>query len=204
MKKLTQEEIKQIVEAHNDWWYSNGKVGKRADFSNTDLSGLDFSGLDLNKAIFEGANLTNTDFSGAELREADFKNADLRRTYFNGADLYGAYINCTDLSGTDFRGAILKNTNLSTEDIRGANISGATFDKTYYQVNCAGDTNILFCVEDDKVVFCCWEHTLAGFEQWIKGAFGENSEASNKKYYTQYMAVVEFFKKMVELHNEKE
>ena len=199
MKKLTQEEIEQIIRVHIEWCDSDGRYGKQADFSDTDLSGLDFSGLDLNKAIFKGAILNNTDFSGAELRDANFKNADLRQTYFNGADLYGASFENADLSGTVFCDANLKNTQLNIEDIRGANIIGAMFDKTYYQVACGGNSRILFCVEDDKVSYCCWNKTLAEFERFIEDFYGENGIFPSKKHYTQYMAVVEFFKKMVEV-----
>ena len=50
MKKITEEELKEILEQHRLWLDSNGKEGKRANLT----------GADLRRANLTGANLTNT------------------------------------------------------------------------------------------------------------------------------------------------
>ena len=76
MKKITQEELKEILEKHKKWML-NEDGGERADLADTDLS----------YAVLQGANLQY-----ANLRGANLQNADLARTYLRNADLKGADI----------------------------------------------------------------------------------------------------------------
>ena len=116
---------------------------------------------------------------------ADLSNADLR-----GADLSGA-----DLSGADLSGA----------DLSGADLSGADLDKTYYQIVRIGSrvATTTYCVEADNVVCGCWNDykggTLDEFRKRVESVYGENGKPPNKKYYTQYIAAIEFFEKMAKL-----
>ena len=172
--KITQKKLKEIIASHGKWLRcENG--GERADLRNANLSGADLSGADLN-----GANL-----SGADLCEADLSGADLC-----GADLSGA-----DLSGADLNGA----------DLNGANLSGADLGKTYYQIVRIGRRNATttYCVEDDNVVCGCWNNykggTLEEFKKRVESVYDEEGKTPNKKYYTQYMAAIEFFEKMAKL-----
>ena len=58
-------------------------------------------------------------------------------------------------------------------------------------------------MEDDNVVCGCWNDckggTLAEFRKRVESVYDENGEKPNKKYYTQYMAAIEFFEKMAVL-----
>ena len=94
-------ELKKILELHTKWL--NGEEGgKRADLSDTDLSGADLIRADLSDA----------DLSGADLRRADLRRADL-----SGADLSSADLRWANLSGANLRWA-----NLSHADLTGANL----------------------------------------------------------------------------------
>lgn len=124
--------------------------------------------------------------------KADLSNVDLSFTDLRCADL-----RCADLSFTDLRCA-----NLNGAKLSGANLSGANLSKTYYQIVRIGsrEATTTYCVEDDKVVCGCWNNykggTLAEFKKRVESVYSEEGKTPNKKYYTQYMAAIEFFEKM--------
>ena len=66
MKKITRNELNEILKEHKKWLHGNG--GKQADLRYADLRGADLRYADL-----RGANLSNADLSGADLRYADLK-----------------------------------------------------------------------------------------------------------------------------------
>ena len=138
----------------------------------------------------ERADLSNAYLRGAYLRGAYLRGADLSNAYLRGAYLRGA-----DLSGADLRGA----------DLSGADLSGADLDKTYYQIVRIGSrvATTTYCVEADNVVCGCWNDykggTLDEFRKRVESVYGENGKPPNKKYYTQYIAAIEFFEKMAKL-----
>lgn len=177
--RIAQEKLKEIVASHCVW-IRNEAGGKRADFRYADLRFADFSGANLSDAILVGANFCNANFRGADLRHTDLCGADLR---------------CADLRFADLCGA-----NLS-----GANLSSTNLCDTYYQVVRIGSRNATttYCVEKDNVVCGCWNNyrggTLEEFKKRVESVYGENSKKPNKKYYTQYMAAIEFFEKMAKL-----
>ena len=141
----------------------------------------------------EKANLGDENLGGADLRGADLRGANLR-----GANLFGA-----NLYGADLRGVNLDDINLD-----GTNLSVAKLDQTYYQITRIGSRNgtTTYCVEDNNVVCGCWNKhkggKLAELKKRIESVYGENGKTPNKKYYTQYMAAVEFFTKMAKLAKE--
>ena len=167
--KITQEKLKEIIASHGKWLRCENG-GERAD-----LSGADLNGADLN-----GANLSGADLSGADL---------------SGADLNGANLCEADLNGA----------NLCEADLSGANLSGADLSKTYYQIVRIGRRNATttYCVEDDNVVCGCWNNykggTLEEFKKRVESVYGKEGKMPHKKYYTQYMAAIEFFEKMAKL-----
>ena len=114
---------------------------------------------------------------------------------------HGKWLRCENggeragLSGADLSGA----------DLGGAYLSGADLGKTYYQIVRIGRRNATttYCVEDDNVVCGCWNDykggTLEEFKKRVESIYGEEGKKPNKKYYTQYMAAIEFFEKMAKL-----
>ncbi len=50
MTKMTQDEIKEILEEHLQWITTGGKEGKRANLTGTNLTGANLSNADLTGA----------------------------------------------------------------------------------------------------------------------------------------------------------
>ena len=143
------------------------------------------------------------------------KKADLRDANLGGADLGGADLRGADLRGANLRGANLRGANLRGADLGGAylgdaDLGDADLNKTYYQITRIGSRNATttYCVEDDNVVCGCWNNyrggTLEEFKKRVESVYGKDGKTPDKKYYTQYMAAVEFFEKMVKLAKRKE
>ena len=109
MKKISQEELKQILEKHKVYTTTLGEEGERADLKGTDLSDAD---------------LRRANLSGADLRGADLKWADLTGANLSGADLRGANLSGADLREANLSGADLEEANLEGADLREANLSG--------------------------------------------------------------------------------
>ena len=187
--RITQEKLKEIIASHGKWLrYENG--GERAN-----LSGADLSGAVLRCAVLRCADLRGADLRDANLIGADLSGADLRDANLDGAVLRCAVLRCADLSGKDLRDA----------NLGGAVLSGADLNKTYYQIARVGSRNATttYCVEDDNVVCGCWNNykggTLEEFQKRVESVYGEEGKMPRKKYYTQYMAAIEFFEKMTKL-----
>lgn len=207
--KITQEELKKIIASHGKWLRNKGD-GERANLKGADLRGADLRGADL-----KGANL-----KGADLKGADLRGANLRGAYFRGADLEDANLESADLGYANLKGANLKGADLRDVDLRGADLGGAylkgaylggaylkdaDLNKTYYQITRIGSRNATttYCAEDDNVVCGCWNNyrggTLEEFKKRVESVYGKDGKTPDKKYYTQYMAAIEFFEKMVKL-----
>ena len=104
---MTQEKLREVLEAHKRWLNSDGKEVEKADLHGTDLINADLHGADLSNADLSNANLSNANLSYADLREADLHEADLREA---------------ELINTDLRNADLSNADLREADLRGANL----------------------------------------------------------------------------------
>ena len=107
MKKLTQEQIKKILEGHKHWFNEDCKGWETmmADFSYCELNHTD---------------LSHTNLHGANLSYADLRYANLRNTNLSGANLSYADLRDADLSYANLRDANLRNTNLCYADLRDA------------------------------------------------------------------------------------
>ena len=119
MKKITEEELKEILEQHKLWLDSNGKEGKRADLSGADLRYATLSDADLRYATLTDANLTMADLSGADLTGANL----------TGANLTGANLTRVDLTGADLRRANLTEADLRRANLRRANLTNTIIDE---------------------------------------------------------------------------
>lgn len=89
MRKITAEELKDILARHKKWLY-NKEGGEQADLG-AYLQGIDLQGADLQSAILREANLRGADFQCADLLCANLRGADLRDADLRNADLRGAY-----------------------------------------------------------------------------------------------------------------
>ena len=70
MRKISKEELKQILEKHKIYITTSGKEGERAYLNRADLRGADLSWVNLSGADLKGANLSRANLSGANLEGA--------------------------------------------------------------------------------------------------------------------------------------
>lgn len=132
LRKITQDELEEILEKHKLWLESDGYDGERADLSYTDLSGLNLVNANLSRANLRSANMAGADlrlsklrFSllsdvnlvGAKLTYANMKFANLERANLGYADLTFASLTTVDLFHTNLTGA-----NLTNADLKDANL----------------------------------------------------------------------------------
>ena len=118
MKKISDEELRKVLNLHEKWLRGE-KNGVRADLSCTDLSNKDLSYTNLTAANLDYALLENSDlrcsflnstnFLGANLRNANLSDAILERANFLNAcltdvNLEGAYLSNNILINTDLSG----------------------------------------------------------------------------------------------------
>ena len=125
MKKITEEELKEILEQHRLWLCSDEKEGKRADLTDADLSGANLTRANLRFAVLTSANLTGANLTGVDLYDANLIGANLTRANLTNAYLYNANLYDVDLTGANLSYANLTCANLSGADLTGANLSGA-------------------------------------------------------------------------------
>ena len=138
LREVSEDELKQVLEAHRKWLGSYGKDSEQANLSNADLPQADLQGANLTLANLQGASLWSANLQGANLSLANLQGAYLERANLQGANLSGAkfegdeYSNlgAADLTGADLRNADLADAELSdvkgllTHKLAGANVSG--------------------------------------------------------------------------------
>lgn len=76
MKKITHEQLREILKKHIKWLCCEDG-GERADLSYMDLSGMNFKSENLGCMILRGADLRNADLTNTTLIETDLKGANL-------------------------------------------------------------------------------------------------------------------------------
>ena len=70
MRKITTEELKEILRKH-ELWLDNDSQGEKANLREADLNGADLYGTDLYRVNLSGAYLGGADLGGAYLYEAE-------------------------------------------------------------------------------------------------------------------------------------
>jgi uncharacterized protein YjbI with pentapeptide repeats len=123
--KITREDLLKILGDHKRYLKTEGKRGKRADLTGTNLVGVNLRKADLRKAILEKADLT-----GANLKEADLNGAHKEYLKAEGtggkkANLTGANLNCAKLVDAILSKAHLQNAILIGADLTDAHLTGA-------------------------------------------------------------------------------
>ncbi len=120
IREITKQELAQILEFHRKWVESEGKEGKPADLSYTNLQKADLIGANLQRADLGGANL-----QGAHLFRANLQGAAVRGVNLQEADLFQANLQQTDLSGANLGRAKLFRTELREARLQDASLTGA-------------------------------------------------------------------------------
>ena len=118
----------ELLEKHKKWLDSKGIEGRRADFSNWNLSGATLATADLQDALMVAANLGAANLSEANLVRVDFTNADLQ-----GADLSKSRLLTATLRNANLVDANLSDCELSGCDLHQANLEGSNFQRANIQ-----------------------------------------------------------------------
>lgn len=143
-----------LIEEHQRWVETSGRVGKYLDLSGYDLREVGalkrqkltalkacdakFIGMNLYQVELQSANLEGADFRNCDLVEADFRGSNLKGTKFSHAKLKGAnflpllfatgssqrFAPC-NLEGSEFRYADLSDAKLKNAIFRDADLSYA-------------------------------------------------------------------------------
>ena len=139
MKKITQEELNEIIKLHM-WYVLNVPGGSKANFEHTDLSGLTIESVHLDTVSFNFANLEETRFIQTSLKLADFNQVSacntsflecgMQHASFVRAKLKSAQFCHADLDFADFNQAILTDTQLIESSLNDAEFDGATLGHT--------------------------------------------------------------------------
>jgi uncharacterized protein YjbI with pentapeptide repeats len=116
LRRISQEELQDILEQHEQWLTSDGEKGNRAVFFDVDCSGLNLEGADLRGAFFGQSNFSHTNmyeaklraaqiqlsnFSETDLRKADFTNSEISFSYFYKSNF--SYANMSNIKGMNIR-----------------------------------------------------------------------------------------------------
>ena len=94
--------LPKVLALHNMWLETEGREGRIADLSGTNLTGAVLYGVNFEKAV-----LVRADFTDADLRHANLRGAIVRKAVFDGTNLQGA-----DVTGADLTGITMQRTRL--------------------------------------------------------------------------------------------
>lgn len=125
LKKITEEELRDVIAAHGRWLLGDLDKGCRASLSDYDLSNRNLASVDLRFAILDHCNLTDAVLEHARLDDADFVGANLTNASLRLASLARANLSRAILTRTDFTGARLRESYLVDAIIDGAIFNGA-------------------------------------------------------------------------------
>ena len=187
MRKISKEELSEILKQHKIWLESNYKSGSRADLSITKLSGADLSEANLYGANLEGADLSGANLSGADLSEANLSRADLE-----GADLSAANLFRTNLSGDNLSEANLEGAYIYGANLEGANLSGANLFETKGIAVFRYEKHLALAFNNNKyITIGCKQYRT---KNWVKNfeKIGKDEDYSNSqiKMYGQFINMI--------------
>lgn len=150
MKKLTDEELRNILNLHKRWL--DGKAnGVRAKLIDVDLSEENLSGIDLRDACLKNVILENSSLFGVNLRHALLKDVNLQ---------------AANLGYAKFDFARLFKVNLKYANIRYANFCGASLDNVSFENVSHNENTAFFALQ------CPEEGSFIGYKK-AKNADGE-------------------------------
>ncbi len=187
MRKISKEELSEILNTHKIWLYSSHKLGSRADLSITKLSGASLYGGNLSEANLSGADLSGANLSGANLSGADLSKADLSKADLSEANLYGA-----NLSRANLYGANLYYANLSGANLSEANLYGATLSRAKGVALFQYEQHLVAAFNNNRYITigCKTYRTI----NWVKNfeKIGEDEDYSNSqiKMYGQFINMI--------------
>lgn len=200
MKKISQEELKNILDDHKLWLDVSKQGGKRADLSNTDLSHVDLSYKNLFNANLSNADLSNADLSNVDLSNANLSNADLAYANLSYADLFNANLHKADLSHANLCKVDLSYADLSDAnliEVINKNIEGEEIIAV--QVTTLRKNNLIsYWTKLDIWTTGCFQGTLEELKKDIEKTYKNNSFLR-----TRYERAINYILEEVKINKEK-
>lgn len=148
MKKITEEELKQMLESRKE---GEQLVLREIEFENMDLSGWNLSGCDFTLSSFQNVILDHVDFEDAAVENALFDGCSMKGANYRNANMQTASMRYCDMTGCDIRGA-----NLFGAVLEYAKLDGIVSDDStqWFRMHCPETGPILGykkCVNDRLV-----------------------------------------------------
>ncbi len=112
LRKVSANELKQILAAHKQWLETKGKQGDQAHLPEANLQSAHLEEANLQEAFLIKTNLQKAHLRGANLQRADLRSANLSFAQLQGADLSFAQLQGADLIFAQLQGAKLSRANL--------------------------------------------------------------------------------------------
>ena len=153
LRRLSKEELAEILDQHQIWLDSKGTKGRLADLGKTNLRGISLVGLNLaqanlkdaylygayfKKTCLHSANCSGVNLRTANLRWANLQKADLRHANLMKADLLNADLRETDLSAAK---------HLQCEQLKSAIINQKTKLPSYLKISWISESSYkCFCI----------------------------------------------------------
>lgn len=133
-KRLTQEELKEILKKHK-LWHDQKEGGEQARFDGMVINELDFTDANLSGASFVGATIKNSDFYSAQMDTVNFSHAHIENSHFGSTNISSsifnsAWINCSFKKAT-FNNCDFNNSHLHRCDFDEAGVYGCSFKTAY-------------------------------------------------------------------------
>ena len=177
LKQITEEKLREVIDAHGQWLLSDLDKGCRANLSDFDLSERNLASADLRFALLDHCNLTNANLNHARLDDADFTganltNASLRLTSLARANLDRATLTKTDFTCATLREAILVGAIIDGAIFKSADIAFAYFSRKDSNAQIArldfgGSTGIWpVTVRPTETIIGCQRHSNAEWLSW--------------------------------------
>lgn len=200
MKRITQEELNEILASHKEWVKDHSK-GKKLNLKGKNLSHLTleymgFQGISFEEVDLSYANLRNCVFNNCRFDNARMAHANLEDCKFENSSLSGVFLNHSNLDFVHIINTYLNNVNVDNASMRYIDISHGLFDDTIL-VEGIGKLNrkVLYFYKKDRVIFFDFDGPLQEFKEFIEKCYKEEKE--------EFAICIEMFEKYRELAKNK-
>lgn len=116
---LTQKEVNEILQRHEQWLASDGKEGQQANFREKNLAGIDLSNRALEHINFTNANLRLTNFEDSYIKNSNFTATDLEQSAFDYTVIKDCKFDRGKLVGATFENSELEQVSFTESDLTG-------------------------------------------------------------------------------------
>ena len=131
-RKITQEELNEIVEKHQHYLRRDVENYKdmRANFSGVHLNLLDLDGVNLRYASFTDSKLSNLQLLHTNLNNVDFNNTTIEQVQFEEAIMSNTRLKKTDIKCCQFDNTIFSKSQITECNIENSTVKYINFTET--------------------------------------------------------------------------